>query len=410
MEIPSDLIRHDYAVEPPDFGRLRESVTRLKSRAGWRDHIFFAPMPKSGSTFLSMVARELTGYDWFPMNFAYWQLEHDMYLPALLRALDCNTVTQQHVKASDSNVELMEIFGIRPVVLVRNLFDVAVSYRDHLHKYRVRVPPAFLNERFFELGETEQLDLIVDMFMPWYISFYASWYDVKLADRLDHLWLRYEEMVADTITTVRRVFEFYNIPAAEAEIRAAIECLPKWKIGFNKGVTGRGADCLTDDQCRRIVRLTRHYPWVDFGMVGIEGTGAAAAPAGAFHAGRSDGLDAQIGGDFERAKAAYAGALSRRPDHGPVLTGLGDVFRAEGDPRSALRTYMEAIRYDPAAANVWERVARMAMERGDRASAREACENALRLNPGNRRIDALLAEIRGGAPAAAIDSPADHSS
>ncbi len=339
-------------------------------------------MPKSGSTFLSMVTREITGYEWFPMNFAYWQLEHDMYLPSLLRSVTQNTVTQQHVKGSDSNIDLMEIFGIRPVIMVRNIFDVVVSYRDHIHKYRVQVPPAFLNDRFFDLADEAQFDLIIDMFMPWYISFFASWYDISLSARLDHIWIRYEEMIGRTHATFRKVFEFYNLPVTDGQIDETISKLPKWKVGYNKGVSGRGLETLTKDQQKRITELTKHYPWVDFTMIGIDTSSKDNAPKRNFHLYRSHALNYHAEGEFEKAAIDYKRALSIRPDDVSVLVSLGNAHRAGGDFRSARMSYMEAIRYDPESSIVWASISRLAADQNDQLTAREALEKAARLNPG----------------------------
>ncbi len=368
----TSLVMNDYAVEPPDFAHLAEEVRRIRRSMPRGNHVFLAPMPKSGSTFLSVAAREVTGYEWFPMNFAYWQTEHDFYLPALLRALGRNTVTQQHTKASDTNVELMRIFGIRPVVLARNLFDVVVSYRDHMHKYRVRVPPAYVNERFFDLSQKKQYDLIIDMFMPWYVSFYVSWYDLTLADNVDLLWMSYDDILDDPAAAVRKVLLFHNLPAEKEKVVGAIAGLEKWRVGFNRGVAGRGMEELTEEQRGRIVRLTRNYDWVDFTSVGIGKQNDEAARFTSFHRYRQEGTNRHAKGDLAGACEAYRLALKEAPGNAPLHVSLGNALAGSGDLRGARDAYFNALRADPEYAPAWSGVALLAECSGDGETAREA--------------------------------------
>ena len=59
------------------------------------------------------------------------------------------------------------------------------------------------------------------------------------------------------------------MPCTRARAEAAIASLPPEKTRFNQGVVGRGAELLSERQKRRIVAMTRHYPWVDWSRVGI---------------------------------------------------------------------------------------------------------------------------------------------
>src|SRR5438132_2190295 len=93
-------------------------------------HLFIACVPKSASTFLKNLLVNLTGYRDLFTVYAAGQSEHEIYLPTLRDSAELDTVTQQHCRASDANVHLMQAFGIRPVVLVRNIFDSVMSLFD----------------------------------------------------------------------------------------------------------------------------------------------------------------------------------------------------------------------------------------------------------------------------------------
>ncbi len=53
-----------------------------------------------------------------------------------LRCLRERAVVQQHVKGTQDNVRLMKEYAIRPIVNVRNIFDVILSLQDHWERER----------------------------------------------------------------------------------------------------------------------------------------------------------------------------------------------------------------------------------------------------------------------------------
>src|SRR5262249_44452981 len=102
--------------------RLSDFITGINPEQ-LGNHIFIACVPKSASTFLKNLLVNVTGYRDLFTVYAAGQNEHEVYLPTLRESAHLDTVTQQHCRASDANIHLMQAFGIRPVVLVRNIFD-----------------------------------------------------------------------------------------------------------------------------------------------------------------------------------------------------------------------------------------------------------------------------------------------
>ncbi len=244
---------------------LKKRLEGLKKGAS----ILIACMPKSGSTFLTTVLKDLTGFTNYPLVYTYSQNEQDIYLPRLIDAYTKNTVTQQHVRATVPNKYLMQLFDIKPVILTRNLFDIVVSYYDHIHNESLEVPAFYINDHFFKLSQSEKIDLIINMAMPWYFSFYSSWYDVSQKNEIDVLWVSYEELISDRIKTVNKVMNFYNIPTSNQEILNILEASAKKQTRKNVGVFGRGEYMLSEVQKERIRSYKNHYPWVDFSVLGI---------------------------------------------------------------------------------------------------------------------------------------------
>ena len=232
-------------------------------------HIFIACVPKSASTFLKNVLAELTGYRDVFAVFAAGQNEHDLYLPSLVETADTNTVTQQHCRASEANIQLMQGFGIRPIVLVRNIFDSIISQLDFYRQ------GAFFNSYFradfMGMDQETQIDLLIDNLTPWYLQFVASWHLAEKERRLEIMWLTYEELTANKPQSIETVLAFYGLGASKKNIERAIASTEAQtrRNRFNKGVAGRGAKTLTDEQKSRIISLTRYFPETDFSLIGL---------------------------------------------------------------------------------------------------------------------------------------------
>ncbi len=232
-------------------------------------HIFIACVPKSASTFLKNLLVSLTGYRDVFMVYAAGQNEHELYLPTIRETAHLDTVTQQHCRASDANVQMMQAFDIKPVVLVRNIFDSVMSLLDFYNK------GAFYNSYFradYEsLDEETKIDLLIDNIIPWYFQFVASWSLVEKQKSLEIFWLSYEDLIADKPSVIQNVIRFYGLGASLRSVEQKIKETEseQRKIRFNKGIAGRGESSLNEQQKERIRRLARYYPTTDFSRIGL---------------------------------------------------------------------------------------------------------------------------------------------
>src|SRR5436190_9542916 len=248
--------------------KLSDFTTEITSEQLGR-HLFIACVPKSASTFLKNLLANLTGYRDLFTVYAAGQSEHEIYLPTLRDSAHLDTVTQQHCRAADANVHLMQAFGIRPVVLVRNIFDCVMSLRDFYNQGAFHT--SFFRGGWVGLDEDTKLDLLIENVIPWYFQFVSSWDLAEKQKRIEIHWLSYEDLIADKPSSVLKVLEFYGLGSSRRGIEQRIGEIEseERKIRFNKGVTGRGGSGLNDRQKEQIRRLTRFYPSTDFGRIGL---------------------------------------------------------------------------------------------------------------------------------------------
>lgn len=248
--------------------RLADFTTEITPEQLGR-HLFIACVPKSASTFLKNLLVSVTGYRDLFTVYAAGQSEHEIYLPTLREAAHLDTVTQQHCRASDANLHLMQAFGIRPVVLTRNIYDSVMSLLDFYNQGAFQ--SSYHRADWPALDAETKIDLLIENVIPWYFQFVASWDLAEKQRRVELHWLSYEELVADKPASVLRVLEFYGLGAARQGVAARIAEIEAEgrKIRFNKGVTGRGKTGLNPRQKEQIRRLARFYPSTDWGRIGL---------------------------------------------------------------------------------------------------------------------------------------------
>ncbi len=233
---------------------------------GYR-HLLLACVPKSGSTFFAAILAGLPGFEKVSLIPAYGRREQelDMNCLAVAQRTGGHYVAQHHVRYSQETQRFIELFSLHPIVLVRNIYDVVASVRDHLKVGGTVIAQAYVPPDLpqWEDGAIEQF--IADMIVPWYFNFYASW-----ADCPQRLELTYENLIADPASAVRQVCERIDVTMTDAEIRDAVAMANAnhAALRFNVGVPGRGKQ-ISSTAAERIGKLTQYYALMDLSPLGI---------------------------------------------------------------------------------------------------------------------------------------------
>ncbi len=249
---------------PGDLG----DYTDLLTEAELGRHLVIACFPKSASTFLKSVLMEATGFPEQNLAFAHGQNETGLYPPDLVTSATLDTVTQIHLRASDSNVRLLQGFQIRPIILVRDIHDVLLSYKEFHDRYASEIS---FYDQWDTLDETRRFDVMVDDRAAWYLGFFAGWQRAVRSERIDGYWLTYEELMADKAGKIEDILRFHGIERTPSEIVAAIGRASgdRTATHFNKGVVGRGKSHFNQRQLDQISRVASHHPDIDFSLIGL---------------------------------------------------------------------------------------------------------------------------------------------
>lgn len=233
--------------------------------------LLVACVPKSGSSFLRIALSRLTGWKEVRAFAPADQFDQEFHVPSLVESARIPGVIQQHCLATEPNLQILEAFRIRPVVLVRNFADALLSLVEF---FRGGAYQTTLFQRDFNrLSPEAQIDLLLEHRMPWYFEFVASWQEVERTKRLPVCWLSYEELIADEAGTLRRLIEYWKlqVPDEKARIEKALADAKAdtERTRFNVGRAGRGKAALSPRQLERLASYARFFPSTDFTKVGL---------------------------------------------------------------------------------------------------------------------------------------------
>lgn len=216
------------------------------------DHVLIACTPKSGSTFLAKALSAAIGLPLRHVSASFGHNEQDI-LERRLRRLSRRAVIHQHIKGTCNNVALMKKYAVRPIVLVRNVFDSVISLDDHLQREDHRVPTGFVHREYWTMPFEERLTYLIQIHLPWYFNFFMSWREASTG--LQTFPLTYERLFANVPQTLVEILAFYRVPATTNQMAQVVQELDKTGTRFNKGVAGRGETLLTDNHKHAIRQL-----------------------------------------------------------------------------------------------------------------------------------------------------------
>jgi hypothetical protein len=224
--------------------------------------------PKSGTTYLHQLLLHSTGFVDYLLDHCSEDQQQCIVQQWAPLFLCQNTVSQIHAFATAPNLRMIQKLGIRPIFMVRNLFDVLVSLRDHILNEDHVIPVAQIPVEFRTWPEESQFWFLVKMATPWYLNSFVSWQ--RASQHMNVLWLTYDQLIRDPLATVHAALAQAGVEVEELRIRAAISAIDRSKTRFNVGVSGRGHALLNSKQRAEIRAIASVYNNAcDFSLIGL---------------------------------------------------------------------------------------------------------------------------------------------
>lgn len=217
--------------------------------------------PKSGSTFLSTAIAYALGTRTSGLVPGWGRREQELDAALVRYTLKQRIykngfVAHHHVRYSEATAKILADYDIKPVVMIRDLFDIVASIRDHARTEAHDGPCAYFTKRHLELPD-EQFELVIATLMiPWYINFYMSWRDCPNA-----VWLTYEELTIAPPIAVWQLCEKLGWRIDAEDAASATGRARADGSRFNVGKSGRGAD-INPEARAAILGMLDMYPEV----------------------------------------------------------------------------------------------------------------------------------------------------
>jgi len=228
-----------------------------------KKHLLVACMPKSGSTFLTTILSNLNDFKRVHLVPQYGQREQELDVLKLISCDGYNYVAQHHLRNSQLTQELLEKFDVKLIVLVRNLYDITVSIRDHLRNESIIAPMGYLLPSMTSWPNEQLEEFIVDLVIPWYFNFYVGWQECS-----HKLILTYEELAATPNTVIEKISKHYNLGISKGEINSSLDKSNSAQTRKNVAKVGRG-EHLSDYCKQRINHMAKYYKDTDFSLIGL---------------------------------------------------------------------------------------------------------------------------------------------
>jgi hypothetical protein len=254
----------------PDGSFASAQQQLFRALGARRRAIVLAFPPKAAGTFLRTAI--IKAVDGQLVRIVHAQAGRDAtpYLPTLVRyfeggVTDKTLVTHVHMLALPANLHLMSAFGIKPIIMMRNIPDMLASYWDMLETddqslhngLNCHIPP-----NFRDMSKNAKADFIVDVLAPWYVNFYAGWLAYATLSPGTVLVLDFRTMKKKPVETVEAVLKHVGLSSDRQTCETAVAYA--WEnreaLRFNKGRGGRGNAYFRAPHLNRIARVMSNYP------------------------------------------------------------------------------------------------------------------------------------------------------
>jgi hypothetical protein len=277
---------HPVAFEPPEQqARIRELFRQYVKRVTVFDinlmrtfvrskaqKVAVCCMPKSGSTHLFTSLQRVPGRPKLETAYLHKPYRNPDFVGALsveheidelsLLFLELSGkpwVSHMHTKWTPYTEKVFEGYGIKPIVVSRNIFDAIVSMDDMLRKGQVDGFPMIRTPaNYGRIPQAERLAFLCDYVGPWYLDYVVSWTRMEG----EHLKLRYETDILGfgphTMQALRDFLGWREVTDDEfAEAFEVSDDDRRSRSRLNQGVAGRGERIPVEarDRLRRLAKI-----------------------------------------------------------------------------------------------------------------------------------------------------------
>lgn len=225
--------------------------------------IFLSALPKSGSTHFCHLLSAYTGKTVLSLH-TQNRFREDLDSRVLTLSCRAAAIMQGHNPAGDELSFFLQTSAIRPIILLRNIFDCIISYVAHLERSVHLRRHGF---SFAGMSDQEKLDYAIRHLAPNHVHFVASW--KKYAEKRACLFLSYENNISDWHQALKLSIDYIGAPWDPKRAEQAIATLEAFSARSPQDLrrrTGKSIlkDALTQKHIDEVRSLYRYYSEIDF--------------------------------------------------------------------------------------------------------------------------------------------------
>jgi hypothetical protein len=264
LRLTEDEVAVLSASEPEALGQLIAARHAATSSSAPKYVVFC--MPKSGSSFVQSALQHALQAPFMSLtsfgssrqssNFGMNGREQELDEMALARAVLTSPqgfVAQHHTRYTPYLGLQMKLYGLTPIVTVRNVFDCLVSFDEMMLSWRQARPrdpwisdaQFALPANYAELDPAARYRLLAPSFGIWLINFYLSWKRGARQGFVAPLGIRYEDHVLAPERLVERLAAQIPMTSEQAARLETFAHNPaRTRSRFNVGRRGRGTELV----------------------------------------------------------------------------------------------------------------------------------------------------------------------
>jgi hypothetical protein len=269
LAIDSSVVQAVFAQPSPDGAFEGDALSYLRGVGARRSILFLAFAPKAAGTFFRQVTMHAINGALYRGSHAQGGRDGAPYLPNfLVYYLDADLpeiVVHTHMQAFTANRQFLSAFGIRPVIMLRNIPDMLASFWDMLETdqvARAQCLNCVVPDNFVELDHARKADFILDVIAPWYASYFASWKSFVDEAPEQVCVLRYQDFCQNPENSIQMALAHAGFAVSRDTCTEALgEVWPnRNSFRYNKGTGGRAKGYFNARQLAEIARKLSHYP------------------------------------------------------------------------------------------------------------------------------------------------------
>jgi len=254
----------------PDGEFSPQHLKTLRKMGAQRRAVVLAFPPKAAGTFLRSAIIKAVDGQLVRVVHALGGRDATPYLPTFVEyfvggVTEKTLVTHIHMLGLPANLHFLSAFGIRPIIIKRNIPDMLASYWDMLdsdadalrHGLNCPIPGDFRN-----WSRNNKADFMVDILGQWYVKYYASWLGLAQSNPAAVCVVDYAELKDDPVGVLQRCLAFVGLERPHSECEQAVNYAwdRREALRFNKGVEGRGQTYFRSAHLNRLSRMMSYYP------------------------------------------------------------------------------------------------------------------------------------------------------